>query len=71
METIKRTVKIDKGGRLKTDMPTSLGEGESEIVVLVEKKENVKKRYDFTHLAGKLHWPGDPLEAQHTLRHEW
>lgn len=29
------------------------------------------KRYDFSDLAGRLKWEGDPVEIQRKLRDEW
>jgi predicted DNA-binding antitoxin AbrB/MazE fold protein len=30
-----------------------------------------QERYDFSDLAGRLKWEGDPLETQRKLRDEW
>jgi hypothetical protein len=73
METLKLKAKIDKKGRLKINIPTPLLEGYVEIILIIDSKNNApqKIKYNFTDLAGKLTWNGDPVKTQRTLRDEW
>ena len=44
------------------------------VIVLTEKmpaQTPTKNQYDFSDLAGKLHWNGDALSQQQALRDEW
>jgi len=44
------------------------------VIVLAEKmpaQAPEKTQYDFSDLAGKLHWNGDALSQQQALRDEW
>jgi len=71
METIKLKAKINKDGHIKIDVPTAMREGEVDIVLVIDKIREKGKKYDFSDIAGKLQWNGDPLEVQRTLRDEW
>ena len=37
----------------------------------IESTPGKKTRYDFSDLAGKLKWHGDPVKVQRELRNEW
>lgn len=39
-------------------------------VIVIPVEEN-KPEYDFSDLAGKLHWNGDAVKEQRRLRDEW
>ncbi|MBN2401622.1 MAG: hypothetical protein JXN64_04410 [Spirochaetes bacterium] len=71
MERLHIRTKINKDGHLKIDMPTSLKEGDVEVLLIIESEKNIKKKYNFSDIAGKLSWKGNALEIQKELRNEW
>lgn len=71
MERLHIRTKINKDGHLKIDMPTSLKEGDVEVLLIIESEKNIKKKYNFSDIAGQLSWKGNALEIQKELRNEW
>lgn len=81
MITINLKQKTKKNGHLVIDVPTTLIEKNVDIVLVIQEKEElspkksgekkVKKKYDFSHLYGKLEWKGDALAEQKKIRSEW
>jgi hypothetical protein len=71
METIKLVKKTGKDGHLKLDVPTSIKGSEVEILLVIEKKGDAGRRYDFSDISGKLQWEGDAVSVQRKLRDEW
>ena len=45
--------------------------GYSFQVILVPFKDEKKAAYDFSDLAGKLRWKGDPVKIQRRMRDAW
>jgi len=68
METIKLSTTIQSDGHLKIDIPTPLDEGDVEVILIIESRERQSKKYDFSDIAGRLHWNGDAVEEQRKLR---
>jgi hypothetical protein len=73
MQTLKLKSQVDEDGHLRLDVPTTLPSGEVELVLVIESVASAAREpgYDFSDLAGRLHWSGDALEQQRTLRNEW
>lgn len=81
MITINLKQKTNKVGHLVIDVPTSLINKNVEVVLIIQenedtasknmKKETPKKKYDFSHLYGKLQWKGNALTEQKKIRSEW
>ncbi len=81
MITINLKQKTKKNGHLVLDVPIALIEKNVDIVLVIQEKEELspenqkatktKKKYDFSHLYGKLEWEGDPLAEQKKIRSEW
>lgn len=71
METIRVDAVIKNDGHLKIDIPTPLEEGEFEVILVIQKKKNRVSGYDFSDIAGKLQWNGNPVDTQRSLRNEW
>jgi hypothetical protein len=74
MQVLTLTGKIDSDGHLHLDIPTQLPAGNVELVLVInptpQEKPNHKK-FDFSDLAGKLGWQGDPVEIQTSMRDAW
>ena len=70
METVNLVSKIGKDGHLKIDVPTNIINSDVEILLIIEKKDSRRKKYDFSDLSGKLQWKGDALKTQKDLRDE-
>jgi hypothetical protein len=64
---------VDKRGRLRVDVPTTLEPGPVEVALVysVEDAHARERQYDFSDLAGRLKWSGDAVEAQRRIRDEW
>lgn len=76
METLKITAKSSKNGRISISIPPNLRSKKLEMVVVFndspQQAENGNKRkYDFSHLTGRLRWKGNPVKEQRRLRNEW
>jgi hypothetical protein len=80
MITINLKQKTKKNGHLVIDVPTTLIDKNVDIVLVIQEKEETpknsqekktKKKYDFSHLYGKLEWKGDALAEQKKIRSEW
>ncbi len=74
METLRLKSHIAPDGHLRLDIPTNMTSGEVELVVVIQTLiQNTVRRdqYDFSDLAGRLRWPGNPVETQRQLRDEW
>lgn len=73
MQVVKVKGDVDGEGTLRLSLSTQLPSGPVEAVVVVPSppgSENGHK-YNFTDIAGKLSWKGDPVAAQRKLRDEW
>ena len=72
MITINLKQKTEKNGHIVIDVPTPLIEKTVDIVLVIQQKEEASqtktKKYDFSHLYGKLEWKGDALAEQKKLR---
>ncbi|MCA1994571.1 MAG: hypothetical protein LDL41_21385 [Coleofasciculus sp. S288] len=74
MEVLKLTTTIDRSGYLTLNIPTQLGAGEVNVIVVLNPVSSGKKQqqsYDFSDLVGRLTWQGDAVTMQRTLRDEW
>jgi hypothetical protein len=74
MEVLKLKTISDGAGYLNLTVPTHLGAGEVDVVVVLNPgvaSEKEALRYDFSDLMGRLSWQGDPVAVQRTLRDEW
>ena len=80
MITINLKQKTKKNGHLVIDVPTTLIDKNVDVVLVIQEKEQTpknsherktKKKYDFSHLYGKLEWKGDALAEQKKIRSEW
>jgi len=81
MTTINLKRKTTKNGHLVIDVPTRLIDKNVDVVLVIQEKEELspkksgerkaKKKYDFSHLYGKLEWKGDALAEQKKIRSEW
>ena len=62
-----------KKGKITLDQTIDSDKQIPIIVTFLEDPDNEKKnkRYDFSDLAGKLEWEGDPVAQQRALRDEW
>lgn len=77
--TLKKKTKND--GHLVLDVPTTLIDKNVEVVIKIQEQKDViskhgsgkkkGKKYDFSHLYGKLQWKGDALREQKKIRSEW
>ena len=81
MITINLKQKTQKNGHLVIDVPTTLIDKNVDVILVIQEKEETsqtnneerktKKKYDFSHLYGKLEWKGDALAEQKKIRSEW
>ncbi len=81
MITINLKQKTTKNGHLVLDVSTTLIEKDVDILLVIQEKPDAlpvakkekkkKKKYDFSHLYGKLQWKGDALAEQKKIRSEW
>ncbi len=71
MKTIKVNGRVDRKGHLRLDVPTEYASCDVEVVMVIEKKTESRKKYDFSDLSGRLIWKGNAVEAQRSLRDEW
>ena len=80
MITINLEQKTKKNGHLVIDVPTTLIDKNVDVVLVIQEREETpknseerktKKKYDFSHLYGKLEWKGDALAEQKKIRSEW
>ena len=81
MLTINVRKRTSENGHLFIDVPTNIIGKEVEVVLVIQENENVfvnntddsmcKKKFDFSHLYGKLQWKGDALAEQIKIRSEW
>lgn len=81
MITINLKQKTKENGHLVIDVPTTLIDKNVEVVLVIQEKEEIfpknaeekkaKKKFDFSHLYGKLEWKGDALAEQKKIRSEW
>ena len=80
MITINLKQKTKKNGHLVIDVPTTFIEKNVDVILVIQEKEEAsqvnskekktKKKYDFSHLYGKLEWKGDALAEQKKIRSE-
>lgn len=78
MITINLKHKTKRNGHLVIDVPTTLINKNVDITLVIQEKEEASnneerktKKYDFSHVYGKLQWKGDALTEQKKLRAEW
>jgi hypothetical protein len=72
MEAIAAIAKKSKKGTFKIELPNISDEQEVEVMIVLEKKEQPKKKnYDFSDLAGRLEAKVDWLKYQKEIRSEW
>jgi hypothetical protein len=74
MEVLKLQKISDGSGYLNLTVPTHLGAGEVDVVVVLNPgvaSEEEASRYNFSDLMGRLSWQGDPVAVQRKLRDEW
>lgn len=79
MLTINLKEKTNTKGNLLINVPTKFIDKEVEVVLVIQaivkslqNEENItKKKFDFSHLYGKLEWKGNALEEQKKIRSEW
>jgi hypothetical protein len=71
MQTLKLDTEIAADGHLRLDVETQLPPGKAEVVIVASPSGNGGHRYDFSDLAGRLHWQGDAVAEQRRLRDEW
>lgn len=73
MITLNIKQKTNSKGRLVIDVPTKLIEKNVDVVLVIQEKveipekkptRNVRGKFDFSHLYGKLEWKGDALAEQ-------
>lgn len=71
MEAIKRIIEHSTH-EVVIELPENYQNKKLEVIVLtVEDDKEVKKKYDFSDLYGKLDWQGDAVAEQRKLRDEW
>lgn len=73
METLRLKSHIDSDGHLRIDVPTNLAGGEVELVLIIQtlaEDHGRRRHYDFSDLAGRFRWRGNPVETQRQLRDE-
>jgi hypothetical protein len=73
MEVLKLKTISDGSGYLNLTVPTHLGAGKVDVVVVLNPgiaSEEEALWYDFSDLMGRLSWQGDPVAVQRTLRSE-
>ena len=64
--------RIESDGRLRVDVPTQLPAGEADIAITISAAgQATNGGYDFSELAGRLSWQGDPIAEQRVIRDEW
>jgi len=71
MQTLKLKTMVHSDGHLRLDIPTSLPEGEVDLVVVIDKPSPSSRLESFKDLVGTLQWQGDALQEQRKLRDEW
>ncbi len=80
MITINLKNKTKKNGHLVIDVPTPIINKDVDIILVIQEKEEIpqenseerkaKRKYDFSHLYGKLEWKGNALAEQKKIRSE-
>jgi hypothetical protein len=72
MEVIRLTANVASDGHLRIDISTNLAQREVQVVIVIQQQavEGCERRgaYDFSDLVGRLHWEGDPMATQRSLR---
>lgn len=63
--------KADAQGIAHIDVPIGSPNSEADMVVTVTNTAEPPLHYDFSSLAGRLQWKGDPVQEQRRLRDEW
>ncbi len=81
MITINLKQKTKKNGHLVIDVHTNIIDKNVDVILVIQEKEEIRqanseeaktrKKYDFTHLYGKLEWKGDALIEQKRIWSEW
>lgn len=71
MQIVKIKGEIDAEGHLHLELPEQLPAGPVEVTLTLDTAPGGDGKYDFTDLAGKLSWQGDPVAVQRRLRDEW
>jgi hypothetical protein len=71
MKIIKLEETTDEKGYLHLTIPAEVSSCKTEVIVIINPISGKKPTYDFSDIAGKLKWEGDPIEVQKALRAEW
>jgi hypothetical protein len=75
MVTLKMQAKTNRRGTVTFRVPPHLRSSELEMVIIIDNKKTPRtpllKKYDFSDLAGRLHWKGNAVTQQRRLRNEW
>lgn len=71
MEVIRFTTSIDSDGHLRIDIPTTLAQGEVQVVIVMQplgtEAHDRRGAYDFSDLVGRVQWEGDPIATRRDL----
>jgi hypothetical protein len=63
---------IESNGHLHLDVQTQLPAGEANVVLTISSSNEPKNNgRNFSDLAGRLVWRGDPVAEQRRVRNEW
>jgi uncharacterized protein (DUF952 family) len=79
MITINIKQKTNSKGLLVINVSTKLIEKNVDVVLVIQEKaevpeentESLRRKFDFSHLYGRLEWKGDALAEQKKIRSEW
>jgi hypothetical protein len=80
MITLSLKQKTNENGHLVIDIQTILINKDVDVVLIIQENAtsannnkgiNTRKKYDFSHLFGKLEWQSNALEEQRKIRSEW
>ncbi len=81
MLTLTLKKKTKNNGHLVIDVPTTLIDKNVEVIMIIQEQKDTltkkspgkktEKKYDFSHLYGKLEWKGNALTEQKKIRSEW
>ncbi|MBW1650331.1 MAG: hypothetical protein JRJ44_06585 [Deltaproteobacteria bacterium] len=66
-----RQIKKVTGDKIFLDIPKSFQGMQVEIIILPYYSKIKNKKYNFSHVAGKLKWDGDAVKEQRGIRDEW
>ena len=60
--------RTDEKGFLHLKIPAEIKSGKTEVIIIINPINEKTTKYDFSDIAGKLEWRGDPLKMQKKLR---